>query len=89
MAVTILNSLVHCQSNSRRSRNRVNVPCSNQFAVDCLFVRIKKKRKAKKKKKKMTLTHIKTNLFTQEQVVLATVTHIYSSFDSKEGHCIV
>jgi hypothetical protein len=45
MVATIRNPIVHCQSNSRKGRNRVNVPYYNQFSIDCLFVRIKKKAK--------------------------------------------
>jgi hypothetical protein len=45
MVAAILNPIVYCQSNSRKDRTKVNVPCNKQFSVDCLFVRIKKAKK--------------------------------------------
>jgi hypothetical protein len=44
----------------------------------------------KKKGKKNDIDSQKQRIISlHEQVVLASVTHIYSSLDSKEGHCIV
>lgn len=48
MVAVIRNPIVHCQSNSRNGKNRVNVPYDNQIFIDCLFVQIKKRKREEK-----------------------------------------
>jgi hypothetical protein len=71
MVATIRNPIVHCQSNSRKGRSRVNVPWYNQFCINCLFVRIKKKQR------KMTLFHIRESSFYNNKWYLLLL-HIYT-----------